>query len=127
MCCFSGRQYQIFCFIESREMSTDMEKLLIKSSQEFVKGFVDFLEQEDIDVLPWCARSPDLCPIEHVWNELGRRVSRRDNPPVNRPTLIAALQEEWDNLPQGIISNLIGSMRRRCTACLQARGGHTGY
>jgi hypothetical protein len=88
---------------------------------------MNFLEQEDIDVLPWCARSPDLSPIEHLWDELGRRVSRRDNPPVNRQTLIAALQEEWNNVPQATIRNLIGSMRRRCTACLQAGGGHTRY
>ena len=88
---------------------------------------MNFLEQEDIDVLPWCARSPDLSPIEHLWDELGRRVSRRDNQPINRETLIAALQEEWNNVPQATIANLIGSMRRRCTACQQARGGHTGY
>ena len=32
-----------------------------------------FLAQNDVDVLPWLAVSPDLNPIEHVWNELGRR------------------------------------------------------
>ena len=43
--------------------------------------------------------SPDMNPIEHLWDELGRRVSRRDNQPINRETLIAALQEEWNNVP----------------------------
>ena len=27
-----------------------------------------------IPILPWPARSPDLSPIEHAWDELGRRV-----------------------------------------------------
>ena len=31
----------------------------------------DFLNQNHIRVLPWPASSPDLSPIEYVWDELG--------------------------------------------------------
>ncbi|GFX38769.1 transposable element Tcb1 transposase [Trichonephila clavipes] len=27
-----------------------------------------------VTTLPWSARSPDLFPIKHIWNYLGRRV-----------------------------------------------------
>ncbi|GFW13824.1 DDE_3 domain-containing protein [Trichonephila clavipes] len=30
--------------------------------------------QKGYDVLPWPARSPDLSPIEHVWDALGRQL-----------------------------------------------------
>ena len=33
----------------------------------------DYLTQLNVDVLPWPAVSPDLSPIEHVWDEMGRR------------------------------------------------------
>ena len=41
----------------------------------------DFLNQNHIRVLPWPALSPDLSAIEHVWDELGRCVRHRQNPP----------------------------------------------
>ncbi|GFV01734.1 hypothetical protein TNCV_1672701 [Trichonephila clavipes] len=32
------------------------------------------LESEDIERMDWPARSPDLNPIEHVWDFLGRQL-----------------------------------------------------
>lgn len=87
----------------------------------------DFLQAQGVDVLPWPAYSPDLSPIEHLWDHLDRRVRSRDPPPQTLPALRQALQEEWDNFPQAKIRRLISSMRRRCMAVSEARGGHTRY
>ncbi|KAJ4451040.1 hypothetical protein ANN_02476 [Periplaneta americana] len=38
----------------------------------------DYLQEVGIHVLPWPARSPDMNPIEHVWDMLGRRVKNDD-------------------------------------------------
>ncbi|GFU38633.1 DDE_3 domain-containing protein [Trichonephila clavipes] len=40
------------------------------------------LESEEIERMDWPARSPDLKPIEHVWDFLGRRLAARTLPPV---------------------------------------------
>ncbi|GFU33591.1 cAMP-dependent protein kinase catalytic subunit [Trichonephila clavipes] len=76
------------------------------------------LESEDIERMDWPARSPDLRPIEHVWNFLGRRLAARTLPPVTIRELRLALQDEWAAMPQQLIDTLILSMGRRCETCL---------
>jgi hypothetical protein len=63
----------------------------------------DFLYQNHIRVLPWSALSPDLSPIEHLWDELGRRVRHRQSPPEILQELRDALVHEWNNIPQAFI------------------------
>ena len=85
-----------------------------------------FLRNNNIDFIDdWPSKSPDLIPIEHLWDYLDTRV--RQNPPGNVNELRDALLEEWNNIPQAQINNLIHSMRRRCQAVSNARGGHTRY
>ena len=88
---------------------------------------MDFLNNANIRVIPWPALSPDLAPIEHAWDELGRRVYIRSNKPTTIDGLRPALTEEWKNMPQTVIQNIILSMCRRCTAYINATGGHTRY
>ncbi|GFV38832.1 transposable element Tcb2 transposase [Trichonephila clavipes] len=85
------------------------------------------LESEDIERMDWPARSPDLNPIEHVWDFLGRRLAARTLPPVTIRELRLALQDEWAAMPQQLIDTLILSMGRRCETCLAVRGDHIPY
>ncbi len=86
-----------------------------------------FLEVENIPVLAWPAYSPDMSPIEHVWDALDRHIRQRVLVPANIQQLRTAIEEEWTNIPQATINNLINSMRRRCVALREANGGHTRY
>ena len=36
-----------------------------------------YLRRRHVNVLPWPAKSPDFSPIEHIWDELGRKVRKR--------------------------------------------------
>ncbi|GFX74357.1 transposable element Tcb2 transposase [Trichonephila clavipes] len=65
------------------------------------------LDSEGIQHLVWRARSPDLNPIENVWYALVRQVAGRNYPPTNKNTLIRALTEEWDKLPQQLLDNVV--------------------
>ena len=52
----------------------------------------------NINVLQWPARSPGLCPIEHLWDHLGLQVRERHD--VNNiRDLERALQAEWVRTP----------------------------
>ncbi|GFV80093.1 transposable element Tcb2 transposase [Trichonephila clavipes] len=85
------------------------------------------LESEDIERMDWLARSPDLNPIEHVWDFLGRRLAARTLPLVTIRELRLPLQDEWAAMPQQLIDTLILSMGRRCETCLAVRGDHIPY
>ncbi|GFX09792.1 transposable element Tcb1 transposase [Trichonephila clavipes] len=45
------------------------------------------LQSDDITRMDWPAYSPDLNPIEHVWDMLGRRIAARQPPPTCPPEL----------------------------------------
>ena len=84
-----------------------------------------YLEQAAVVRLDWPARSPDLNPIEHAWDML--QISSRQVQPATLRELREALIEEWAQLPQHKLRRLIGSMRRRCQAVINAHGHHTRY
>uniref|UniRef100_A0A672M6Z5 Tc1-like transposase DDE domain-containing protein n=1 Tax=Sinocyclocheilus grahami TaxID=75366 RepID=A0A672M6Z5_SINGR len=86
-----------------------------------------FLEAENIPVLAWPAYSPDMSPIEHVWDALDRRIRQSVPVAANIQQFRTAIEEEWTNILQATIKNLINSMRRRCVALREANGGHTRY
>ncbi|GFW70698.1 transposable element Tcb2 transposase [Trichonephila clavipes] len=87
----------------------------------------DSLDSEGIQRLVWPARSPYLNQIENVWDALGRQVAGRNYPPTNKNTLIRALTEEWDKLPQQLLDNVVPSMVRRVECCITLHGGHIPY
>lgn len=87
----------------------------------------EYLAEVEIPVVNWPALSPDLNPIEHVWDALGRKIRCRVPRPANLQQLSDVLIEEWNQIDQAYIQNLIDSMPRRIAAVIRARGGNTSY
>ena len=85
-----------------------------------------FLNRNNVNVLPWPAVSPDMNPIENIWDYLGRKVRARGNV-NNLRNLENALIQEWNNIPNVVIRLYVRSMRGRLAACINSRGGHTRY
>ncbi|GFW77862.1 DDE_3 domain-containing protein [Trichonephila clavipes] len=67
-----------------------------KVAQDYLRHF---------QTLPWPARSPDLCPVEHVWDQLKRQMPSCHS--VH--DLELAVQDLWAHLPQDYIKCLIDS------------------
>lgn len=86
-----------------------------------------YLDSQQVQLLPWPAYSPDMSPIEHVWDIVGRRLARDPRPVASTDELWLRIQTIWNTLPQADIQNLFHSMPRRVAALIAARGGHTKY
>ena len=85
-----------------------------------------FLNRYNVNELPWPAVSPDMNPIEHIWDYLGRKVRARGNV-HNLRDLENALIQEWNNIPNVVIRRYGRSVQGRLAACINSRGGHTQY
>ncbi|KAJ8888220.1 hypothetical protein PR048_007707 [Dryococelus australis] len=71
--------------------------------------------------LDWPALSPDLNPIQHIWEELDRRVRARQARPKSIAQLMEWLQEEWRRIPVDVLHTLVESMPDSVAAVIAAR------
>jgi transposase len=84
-----------------------------------------WLIENNITVLPWCPRSPDLNPIENIWAWIQSRMVKARM--VNLEEFKQTLHELWLSIPNEMCTNLINSMPKRVLACYRSNGGHFKY
>ncbi|EIE84569.1 hypothetical protein RO3G_09279 [Rhizopus delemar RA 99-880] len=75
----------------------------------------------------WSAQSPDLNPIEHVWNALERQIERKKLSVKNLQQLKVALQKEWARLDHELADPLVQSMKRRYEAIIKNKSDATEH
>ncbi|GFV06776.1 transposable element Tcb2 transposase [Trichonephila clavipes] len=63
------------------------------------KTVKSYLDSQQVQLLPWPAYSPDMSPIKHVWNIVGRRLVRDLRPVVWTDELWLRIQTIWNTLP----------------------------
>jgi transposase len=86
-----------------------------------------WFEDNDIQVISSPAQSPDLNPIEHLWEHLKCQLCQYETPPKGVQELWDRVSEEWNKISPETCQNLIESMPRRIQAVIKAKGGHTKY
>ena len=61
------------------------------------RGVTEWFDEYENDVnhMLWPSQSPDLNPIEHLWEILDRRVRQRSPPPSSKHQMREYLLEEW--------------------------------
>ena len=90
------------------------------------KSTSQYLVSKNIRCLPWWpAQSPDLSPIENLWDIVKERTANRS--PVNIDQLWQFFCEEWEKIPNSTISKLFHSMPSRIRAVISANGGNSKY
>jgi len=84
-----------------------------------------FLSENVPNLMDWPANSPDLNPIENLWNIVKRNVEKRM--PQIQKDLTDFMKEEWDAIPENVLINLVKSMRRRCELVIENNGERIPY
>ena len=81
----------------------------------------------NVDVIDWPARSPDLNPIENAWGELARALYANAWQYDFVDDLKESIQLEWDKLSMQYFRNLIRSMPKRTVKVVRRGGVSIGY
>jgi len=84
-----------------------------------------FLQENMPEVMAWPSNSPDLNPIENLWSIVKGNVERRM--PKNQDELERFMVEEWENIPDSTLINLVKSMKRRCELVIEKNGERIPY
>jgi DDE superfamily endonuclease/Transposase len=83
-----------------------------------------YFQDQEYTVMKWPAQSPDLNPIEHLWNHLKRKLGEYERPPGGILELWERVQEEWEKIEPEVCQKLIESMPRRIAAVIKAKGSY---
>ena len=93
------------------------------------EGTITDLDERNVKVIYWPPFSPDLNPIETVWDWMKDYIEEHyggyENPGYD--TLRSYVREAWDAVPEWYLLTLIEEMTIRCEAVIAANGGHTKY
>lgn len=86
-----------------------------------------FFVENQIDVIPWPARSPDLNPIENLWAILSSKVYANGKQYESVEELTDSILREWKAIRMEHLHHLVESMPHRCIAVIEHKGGKIDY
>ncbi|CAF5176284.1 unnamed protein product, partial [Rotaria magnacalcarata] len=93
-----------------------------KHTSRIVKNWLD---KHRVKRLIWPPFSPDMNPIEHLWDELERRM--KEHQPKNQKELRETLQAEWQNIGPDVTNKLVESVPNRLYECSRMKRYPTRY
>ncbi len=84
----------------------------------------DWLLEHDNEftLLKWPPQSPDLNPIEHLWDVVEREIHIMDVQPINLQQLRDAIMSIWTKISEECFQHLVESMPWRIKAIQKAKG-----
>ena len=94
-----------------------------KHTSKLCKNYLAKKESEgQLNLMTWPAQSPDLNPIELVWDKLDKRVKAKL--PTSALHLWELLQKSWEDMSGDFLLKLVNQMPRVCEAVIKAKGGY---
>ena len=86
-----------------------------------------FFEEKHLNVLNWPPQSPDLSPIEVLWNVLKMKMKARNPRPRTKQAIIESIKEIWLLLEDNTRKSLCMAFRDRMVECIKNNGHLTRF
>ena len=91
------------------------------------KKTYEWFDSNNVKILDWPSQSPDLNPIEHLWNEIDRRLRRLPDNITSAEDIWNKIQLIWSQMDTDFCLKLIDTMPQRIKDVLKANGGYTKW
>ena len=72
--------------------------------------------------MKWPPQSPDINPIELLWDEIDRRAA--DLRPISLSGLWNCLNQAWHNITAQQLQKLVERLPKICSAIIKAKGAY---
>ena len=128
---------ELYCRIIEDELPRTIEKYRMDQGdvifqhdndpKHTARRTVKWLQDHQLKVLQWPAQSPDLNPIEHLWDLVKRKLAKHEDIPRGVNEFWQRIEREWETITTAECLKLVESMPNRVAAVLKAKGGHTKY
>ncbi|GFV64022.1 putative transposase like protein [Trichonephila clavipes] len=110
-----------------RTISVNFAYYRIPKQRRPARPIKAFLAEQNIPLLDWPGNSPDMNPIENIWELMKREVAK--DVIANKTQLLERIIHVCNHHPQmqETVQSSIDSMPRRIEALIAAKGGSTKY
>lgn len=94
-----------------------------KHTSKLCKNYVLSKQTQGVlKILEWPPQSPDINPIELLWDELDREVRKMQI--TSKKTLWECLNQAWIGLKPETLQKLVCRMPKICAAIIKSKGGY---
>ena len=83
--------------------------------------------ERGVHLIFWPPASPDLNPIEMIWDDMKNWIQEHYPERLTYTTLRKAVREAWDSISERRLNELLDEMPARCQAVIDANGMQTKY
>jgi hypothetical protein len=86
-----------------------------------------FLNAQEFETLKWPPQSPDLSPIEWVWNVLKMKIKAMNPRPRGKSAIVEVVLKLWDEFEDEMRIKIVDTFQRRLEQCVARKGGFTDF